>query len=77
MLKFKENVMNVLNIRPVTDESICGDIPDYECAHHALSLLKQCLFVLGKASEWTAPLESLRQQYPKKRNLMAILDELI
>ena len=64
-------------LRHLVDESICGDIPDYECAHHALSLLKQCLFVLGKASEWSALLESLRQQYPKKRNLMAILDELV
>ena len=40
------------------------------------SRVKQCLFVLGKASEWTSLLESLRLQYPKKRNLMAILDEL-
>ena len=64
-------------LRRLVDESICGDMPDYECARHALSLLKQCLFVLGKASEWTALLESLRLQYPKKRNLMAILDELV
>lgn len=64
-------------LRHLVDESICGEVPDYECARHALSLLKQCLFVLGKAFEWTALLESLRQQYPKKRNLMAILDELV
>ena len=63
-------------LRHLVDESICEDMPDYECARHALSLLKQCLFVLGKASEWTSLLESLRLQYPKKRNLMAILDEL-
>lgn len=63
-------------LRRLVDESICGDMPDYECARHALSLLKQCLFVLGKASEWTVLLESLRLQYPKKRNLMAVLDGL-
>ena len=63
-------------LRRLVDESICGDMPDYECASHALSLLKQCLFVLGKASEWTVLLESLRLQYPKKRNLMAVLDGL-
>ncbi len=63
-------------LRRLIDESICGGIPNYECAQHALSLLKRCLFVLGQASEWTALLESLRLQYPKKRNLMAILDEL-
>lgn len=63
-------------LRHLVDESICGDMPDYECARHALSLLKQCWFMLGKASEWTALLESLRLQYSKKRNLLTILDEL-
>ena len=63
-------------LRHLVDESICGDMPDYECVRHALSLLKQCLFVLGKASEWAVLMESLRLQYPKKRNLMAVLDGL-
>ena len=39
-------------LRRLVGESICGDMPDYECARHALLLLIQCLFVLGKASEW-------------------------
>ena len=32
-------------LRHLVDESICGDIPDYECAHHALSLLNPTFHV--------------------------------
>lgn len=62
--------------RRLVEESLANYSVDYECIRRALISLRPLLFALDKSAEWRDLLRTLRAQNTKKRNLIAILDEL-